>query len=407
MEKLKIIAFTHRKLDISLIGLLHLSDETKDEKLKLLKEQFVFDECMYLSTCNRVELILSTNQELTGKLTDNIIYFLNPAITEENLLKLSQGVQIFENTEALQHLFSVASSMESLVVGEREIITQVRKAYEFCHQHKLTSDKIRLTIQQTILTAKQIYTETNIALHPVSVVSLACRKFLELSLPHTSRILVVGAGETNSQVVGHLAKRGYRNISVFNRTFSKANSLANSVGGTAFPLDKLQEFAEGFDVLITCTSSSAPIITEHIYQSLLQGDASRKIVIDLAVPADVDPEVISRFNIHLISVNNLETEAKKNLAQRHLELTKCSAIVSERVEETLQLFKEREIEIAFSGIPQKVKAIRETAVNEVFANDLRKLDPKTREVVDNLLAYMEKKYNAVAMKTAKETWMEN
>ncbi|MBC7862963.1 MAG: glutamyl-tRNA reductase [Bacteroidia bacterium] len=406
MEELKIIALTHKNLDIASVGFLHLDEEKQKEKLPVLKQRFGFSELMFLSTCNRIEFIFTSDENVSEEILKSIFLELQPESDNETLNLLAENAAIFTGEAALKHLFAVASSIDSLVVGEREIITQVRKAYEFCNALGLTGDKIRMVIKQTIITAKEIYTQTNIAKNPVSVVSLAYRKLRELNIPVDARFIIVGAGETNTLMAKYLKKHQYTNFSVFNRTVSKGWDLANVLGGTAYPLENLKSFNEGFDVIITCTGSAEPVITTEIYASLLKGEKNKKVVIDLAVPNDLDAGVLKKFDVNLIAVSNLREVAKENLLQRESELEHCYRIIEEKTINYRSLYRERKIELAFSEIPQRVKEIKESAMNDVFAKDLSSLDAKSKEVLDKVISYMEKKYNAVAMKTAKEAMLD-
>lgn len=393
-------------MDIDRLGFLHLDDENQAKKLPVLQKKFGFSELMFLSTCNRVEFILATNKNVGPETLREIFLELKPELDNETLNALSENASVISGEAALHHLFSVASSLDSLVVGEREIITQVRKAFEFCRRLGLTGDRIRLAIQQTIVTAKEIYTQTNISRNPVSVVSLAYRKLRELNISNDARFIVIGAGETNATMVKYLKKHAYANFAVFNRTLAKAEFLANELGGKAYPLEALKNYNGGFDVIITCTGSDEPIITTDVYEKLICGERNRKVVIDLAVPNDLDAEVLHKFDVNLIAVSNLREVAKENLAEREAEMEKCTVIIERKVEETQQIFREREVELAFADIPQRVREIKEIAINEVFAKDMSQLDEKGKEVLDKVLSYMEKKYNAVAMKTAKEALLE-
>lgn len=402
MEELKIVALTHKTLDIESIGFLHLEQNKRKILLPALQKKFGFSELMLLSTCNRVEFIFTSRENITEKLLSAIFLALNPELKNETLNLFVKKGNIYSGENALKHLFEVASSIDSLVVGEREIITQVRKAYEFCNSLNLTGDKIRLAIQQTIVTAKEIYTKTNIAKNPVSVVSLAYRKLRDLNIPTDARFILIGAGETNSLMAKYFKKHKYTNFSIFNRTLTKAKTLAKELGGRAFKLEELEKFKEGFDVIISCTGSIEPIITTKIYKSILIGEKSKKVVIDLAVPNDLDAAVLEKYDINLIAVSNLREVAKENLLARQSELAQCYRIIDEKIVEFKQLFRQRQVELAFSEIPQRVKEIKETALNEVFAKDFHALDKKSKEVLDKVISYMEKKYNAVAMKTAKK-----
>jgi glutamyl-tRNA reductase len=288
------------------------------------------------------------------------------------------------------------------VVGEREIITQVRKAYEFCNKLGLTGDFIRMVVKHTIETAKDVFTNTSIAKNPVSVVSLAYRQLRDLGIKNEARIVMIGSGETNTSMANYLQKHKYANFTIFNRTVSNAEKLANKIGASFFALNELENYNQGFDVLITCTGSTEAVINNSNYNKLLSGDKSKKVIIDLALPADVHTEVLTAHNIHYINISSLKEQAEKNLQLRHSEIGKCRAIIESRLQEFRSLYDERKIELAFGEIPKQVKAIKDLAVNEVFLKEINSLDDKSKEVLDKVLSYVEKKYNAVAMKTAKE-----
>jgi glutamyl-tRNA reductase len=402
LDSLQIVAFTHKQIKINEIGLLHLSEESQEQILPAIKTKFFFSEFMFLSTCNRVELIFKTPDDISRATLSSILTEINPTISNEDAETIANSAAIFKGIHAVEHLFNVASSLDSLVIGEREIITQVRRAYEVCNKIGVTGDLIRLLIKHTIETAKDVYTNTDIAKNPVSIVSLAYRQLRDLNIKNDARILIIGAGETNTTLAKYLQKHKYANFVIFNRTESKAQVLANELGGIAFQLDELKNYTKGFDVLITCTSSETPIVTKEIYTSLLAGEKGKKVVIDLAVPNDIDRNLPNEFDIKLIAVETLKDQAQENLVKREKELNACSNVISTHIDEFLQIHRERSVELAFGEIPKRVREIKEVALNEVFAKDLGTLDTQSREVLDKVLAYMEKKYNAVAMKTAKE-----
>jgi glutamyl-tRNA reductase len=402
VNKFKSIAVTHKHFDINDIGKFHIDEKEWSNRLSSLKRSNEIEEIMFLSTCNRVEFLLNTRHEINNGFLKKFIASVYPEIKTEDVDKAISSALVFEGEKALQHLFQVAASIDSLVVGEREIITQVRNAYEVCNKLYLTGDMLRLVIQKTIECAKKVYTNTNISRNPVSVVSLAYRKLRELNVKLSSRFLIIGSGVTNSTMAKYLKKHGFSNFVVFNRTLANAEKLANSLSCKAFPLAELKDFKNGFDVIVTCTGSSESIITKKIYSSLIGNDQSKKIVIDLAVPNDLDEEILKNYDINLIAVNNLQEIARKNLLEREKELAACLKIIETNVEEFRKEFKEREVELAMSSVPQKVKEIRQTAVNEVFAKEIKKLDIESKETLDKVIAYLEKKYISVPMKMAKE-----
>lgn len=384
------------------LALLHLNEEAQSLFLGKLKVNFNFDELLHLSTCNRVEFFVCTDTLLNETTIQNILKFVNPQLSVSDLKQFASSAELFEGDEAINHVFELASSIKSLVVGEREIITQVRKAYELCNSLNLTGDFIRLLVKQTIETAKEVFTNTDIAKNPVSVVSLAYRQLRDLGIKNEAKIIMVGSGETNTNMANYLQKHKYANFTIFNRTLSNAETLAQKLNATAFSLNDLNTYNKGFDVLITCTGSTEPVITDSVYQTIKAGDNTKKVIIDLALPADIDKQVIENNNIHYIDINSLKSQAEKNLDLRKGEVDKCRAIIKTKLEEFISLYNERKIELAFGEIPKQVKAIKELAMNEVFSKEINSLDDKSKEVLDKVLNYVEKKYNAVAMKTAKE-----
>ncbi len=401
MNKFKIIAFTHKTTDVNDIGKLHVEDHIASEKLALVKAVMDIEEMLYLSTCNRVEFMLSVEQEIDAVFLEGFFKAFNQDWDTDYLDWIQKNVQVFDGEAALRHLFNVASSIDSLVVGEREIITQVRNAYEKCDGYGLTGDLIRLVVKKTIETAKEIYTETNIARNPVSVVSLAYRKLRSLNVKKDSRFIIIGSGVTNTTMAQYLKKHKFANFTVFNRTLSNAEKLAHELSGNAFPLSELNNYKGGFDIIVTCTGSSESIITPAVYKSLVGNDTSKKIVIDLAIPNDLDAEILNNYDVNLIAINNLQEIAKENLKAREQELDTCKVIIDANIYEFRQVLKTRKVELAMSEVPKKVKEIRETA-NEVFAKELNALNPESKEVLDKIISYMEKKYISVPMKMAKE-----
>lgn len=401
MNKIKIIAFTHKNTDVNDIGKLHMDETALSGRLENVKNTAKVDELFYLSTCNRVEFMISNHEKLNNAFLKKFFSAFDPTWTDTDINWAIKNAQLFEGDEAMRHLFNVASSIDSLVVGEREIITQVRNAYEKCNELGLTGDVIRLAIKKTIETAKDVYTHTGIAHNPVSVVSLAYRKLRALNVKQDARFLIIGSGITNTTMAKYLNKHKFANFTVFNRTLANAQKLASELNGKAYPLSELKNFKEGFDIIVTCTGAAESIITPEIYKSLVGTDKSKKVVIDLAIPNDLDAEILNNYDVNLIAINNLQEVAKENLMAREQEMQACHTIIEKNIEEFKQELKARQVVLAMSEVPNKVKEIRETA-NLVFAKELQNMDIESKEVLDKILAYMEKKYISVPMKMAKD-----
>ena len=402
LDQFHIIAFTHRNLELNDIGQLHIEELKQEERLQTLAAALKLDELMFLSTCNRVEFIFCTKREVDFNFVMKFFETLYPEFTREQIGHFAHRGDQFKGIGAVEHMLSVASSIDSMVVGEREIITQVRNSFEASKKMNLTGDFIRLVLRHTIETAKRVYTETSIATKPVSVVSLAYHKLRDMNIPLDARILIIGAGVTNTNMSKFLRKHGFKKFTVYNRTLSKAENLAKDLHGEAFSLTELDNHSNGFDVIITCTGSEGHIITPDTYSKLLKEDNDRKVVIDLALPQDLHPEIVENNPVTHISIDVLQKISNENLKERSKEIQHVEEIISEALFDFKHIQKMRSVEIAMRDVPQKVKEIKSTAMNEVFKNDLAELDDHSREVLEKVIEYMEKKYMSVPMIMAKE-----
>ena len=384
-----------------------ICQENLTEKLHKVKAQFGISEIFYLATCNRVAFVMMTPQTVDKEFTKQFMGALNIGLCPISTVAFLEAASIYEDKEALEHLLRTSCSLESLIVGEKEILPQLRKAYENCREAGLTGDGLRMFMNCIVKTAKEVYTHTNISKNPISVVSLAYRKLKDFKLSSSDRILIIGAGETNRNLSKYLQKHKFSNFAVFNRTLSKAQQLAADLNGEAFTIDALKEYKKGFDVIITCTSATEPIITPELYVSLLNGDTGRKTIVDLAIPNDTDPEVLKKFPVSYIEVCSLNEVAKRNLKERYEELSHAENIITENITAFIVELKQRRIELAMRQVPEKIKEIRNTAINSVFAEEVQGMDQHSRDVLEKIINYMEKKYISVPMVMAKDILVNN
>lgn len=407
MEYLKIIAFTHKQIDLKSLGKLVICEQTLDDRLRNIQSELNIKEIFYVGTCNRVEFVFTAAAELDKSFIARFLHVLDMGLPEEYMENFINNVSTYEKEEAFNHLLRTSCSLESLVVGEKEILAQVRRAYDACQKAGFTGDYMRMIMNRVVKTAKEVYTHTNISRNPVSVVSLAYRKLRELNMCGNSRLLIIGAGETNNNIAQYLKKHKYSNFSVFNRTLEKAESLANELNGKAYPLAELANYKEGFDVIITCTGATEPILTTEIYNSLLNGETGKKVIVDLAVPNDTALEVRENFPIHYIEVESLKEVARKNIQERYDELVSAEHIIEENIREFEAVLRQRRVELAMSEVPKKIKEIKEKAVNTVFAEEINSLDDEAKAILEQVISYMEKKYISVPMVMAKEILVKN
>lgn len=384
----------------------HLADDRRQEVLSNVIKHTGIQELMYLSTCNRVEIIFTLPHYVCPGVTANMLKLIQPNLEESEIRSIAARAERFNGIEAAEHLLNVAASLDSAIIGEREIITQLRKAYEECDALGLTGDDLRLMIRQCIQTAKEVFTSTDLAKKPVSVVSLSWEQFRTFSLPADSRILLIGAGQIIRNFSKFLFENDYRNLTFVNRTLANAQTLSDSFGGKALPLDELSQFTEGFDALISCTGSDSHVVDANLYETILRSETSQKIIIDLAVPNDIHPNVISTFNVDYLDMNQIRERAQENIQYREQAIADCMPIIQAGLRECEKVHKERRIEKAMTSIPETIKEIRSTALGSVFAKDLETLDDHSRDVLEKIMNYMEKKYISIPMRMAKEVLLD-
>lgn len=364
------------------------------QKLSAIKSDLRAKELFYLATCNRVLYLILREEKLS--------------IDEQHMLFGGQDLDLvtdFSGEEAVRHLFEVASSIHSLVVGEREILKQLRDAYAKQRTWGTTGDMIRLVMQQTVRTAKRIYARTRIGDKPVSVVSLAVKQFMKHQLPTTSRIAIVGAGETIQLMLKHLTKKGYRNFVIFNRSLDRGQAVATKIGATAYSLEEISSYDQPVDCVIACTGASeATVRTGQVPQQWVDDNL---VWIDLGVPQDIDSVIAGQAGERYIGLAALKNLASENLAFRRKEVDKAEHIIVDSIGECRDALMQRNIEVAFRDIPNEIKQVRKKAISEVFANDFEELDDNSREIVERMLTYMEKKCISIPMKVARQIAIES
>ncbi len=361
---------------------------------------------MLVSTCNRVEVYFVSHRITDNAFLRELFEVLYPHWDERQVAQTAKDTELLDGLDAVRHIFQVAGSLDSLVVGEREILSQIRNAFNRSDELGLTGEMLRLTVRKTIETAKRIFTETDVANRPVSVVNLAYRSLMAYDLEKDARFLVVGAGVTNTAMLKKLKKQGYSDFSIYNRTLANAEKLVELVGGKAYDLADIANHTTGFDVVVTCTGASHQVITHDLYRELLGNDDNQKFVVDLAVPNDFDPVIKQQHPVEVIEVSSLKAMAERNMAERKKALVQCESIVDESLADFGINYEERQVELAMREVPERIREIKDKTMAEVFAKRLNHVDDDTRALMNEMLSYMEKKVNAVTMKKAKEIMLQ-
>lgn len=405
LEGYKILTVTHKNTHVKEIGKYVIQKREEEElstKLHELKEYFGLDELFYLATCNRVMYFFYTEKDLDNNFSFRFFQKINPELTPNDLFLLPKKITFLTGDNALKHLYEVSASVDSLVVGEREILRQLREAYEQNKEYGLTADKMRLAMNSAVAAAKNVYANTRIGQKPVSVVSLAIKEMMQQDLTEDARIVIVGAGQTNQLVAKFLQKYNFKNVTIYNRSLSRAEQVASTLNGQAKLLSELPNHEGSFDCLIVCTAATEAIIDAELYGKLLNGETDKKVVIDLSIPYNVDKSVFEAYDATHIEIEGLRALAKENLAFREKEVTHAKRLLRNNLEDFHAIFKERKLVLAMRHIPKEIKAIKSHAMNHVFRKEMEELDEDSRMIVEKMLNYMEKRCIGIPMQAAKE-----
>ncbi|MCX6929303.1 MAG: glutamyl-tRNA reductase [Verrucomicrobia bacterium] len=284
------------------------------------------DEVVLLSTCNRVEIY-----GVTSKWNGNAHRIFQQLATGE--FDFAPHIYVKEGAEAVEHLFSVTSGLDSMVIGETEITGQVKQAYLAAQEAKLTGRVTNRLFQTALQTAKEIRTQTGIGRGATSVGSVAV-ELAERIFDHDlseKTVMIIGAGKMGEACVRHLAKKGARSVLVSNRSYDRALSLATEFGGRAIRFeDCLPAMAEA-DIVVSSTGAPQVILHRDDVASVMHSRRNRPLfLIDIAVPRDIAAEVEQLDNVYLYNVDHLEAIVRENVRHREQELARCQAILSER-----------------------------------------------------------------------------
>lgn len=283
-------------------------------------------EVVLLSTCNRVE-IYGVTENAVGS-AESLFRWINPGGKD-----LSPHLFLHEGADAVRHLFSVASGLDSMMIGETEITGQVKHAYQTAQAAKLTGGVLNRVFQKALQAGKEIRTRTQIGRGAISVGSAAVEMAEKIFGSDLSRqtIMIIGAGKMGEACVRHLAKKGNRTVLVSNRSFERAQGLAAEFGGRALRLDECLPAMTDADIVVSSTGCPETILHREEIEAVMKSRRNRRLVlIDIAVPRDIEPEVQKVNGVYLYNIDDLEALVRENVRQREQELEQCRAIVEEQ-----------------------------------------------------------------------------
>jgi glutamyl-tRNA reductase len=284
------------------------------------------EEVVLLSTCNRVEVY-----GVTPQVNGNVHRLFQHLSTGD--VDFAPHLYIKEGAEAVRHLFSVTSGLDSMVIGETEITGQVKQAYLAAQEAKLTGRVTNRLFQTALQAAKEIRTQTGIGRGATSVGSVAvelAERIFDRDMSGKT-VMIIGAGKMGEACIRHLAKKGARSVLVSNRSYDRALNLATEFGGRAVRFDECLPAMAQTDIVVSSTGSPQTILHRDDVASVMAGRSNRPLfLIDIAVPRDIDAEVEQLDNVYLYNVDHLEAIVRENVRQREQELGRCEAIINER-----------------------------------------------------------------------------
>jgi len=389
MIKIVNIGMNHETAPVELRELAAFGEHNIDEVMNAISSIKDIKESIVLSTCNRVEILFTTDNEKGG--TESVIDFLcrYSQISREKLLPI---LYIYNDQEAIRHIFRVGASLDSLIIGEPQILGQVKEAYRIAVDHKSSSVILNKLMHRTFSLAKKIRTETEISGSAVSIsfaaVELGKKIFGDLE---GKKVLLIGAGEMAELAATYLVHNRVDKIKVANRTFRRAVEVADQFHGETISFEEIGDQLLYIDIVITSTASPEPIISSDQVKKAMKGRKNRPLFfIDIAVPRNVESRVNEIENAFVYNMDDLKGIIESNLSKRKNEAVKAERMVDEEVIKFSEWLKTLDVVPTIVALKEKCKKIRQIELKKTLSR-LGNLTPEQRKRVEDLALSITKK----------------
>jgi len=375
-----VAGLSHRNAPVELREQLAVDEDKLRELLRDIASTSVVNEAIILSTCNRVEVYAAA--DVPGEARTALFRKLcrhrgvEPAVVEAALYTYAEG-------DAVRHAFRVASSLDSMVIGEPQILGQVKDAFALAQSCEAVGPALHSLFTQAFAVAKKVRTETEIARHAVSVsfaaVELAKKIFAGLQ---GKAVLLVGAGKMSELAARHLVEQGVFPVYVTNRTWARAQEMARALSGTAVPFDELSTALAAVDIVVTSTGAPEPVMRREMVQRIMHGRRGRPLFfIDIAVPRDVDGAVGELDNVYCYDIDDLKQVVDANIRERVREAHRAEALVEREVTKFVARLGDIEVVPTIVSLRERLEAIRSGEVKRTLAR-LPAATPETREAIE-------------------------
>jgi glutamyl-tRNA reductase len=378
-----IVGLNHKTAPVEVREQLAFSNELLSKALHEMASCKGIDEGLILSTCNRVEVCAVVRDTEEGYKV--LKQFLEHIHGDRYRGLLASHLYFYETHEAIRHVFRVASSLDSMVLGEPQILGQIKDAFETALAHKTTGIILNKLFHKAISVAKRVRTETQIAENPVSVstaaVDLASRIFGQFE---QTSVLLIGSGDMAESAARHLHGLCVKRICIIGRNYERACELAHTFQGKAVPYENLfQELVEA-DIVICSTGATQYLLSETQMREIIQARKNRPIfLIDLAVPRNIEPRVNEIDNVFLYNIDDLQQVVETNMKQRQKEAIKAEAIVAEEVQRLFKWLKSLDVVPTIVAIREMAEEIRQAETQRIL-NRLGELPSNARETLEAL-----------------------
>ncbi len=374
-----VLGLSHKTAPVEIREKLTFPQAEQGEALKELLNSDFISEAVIVSTCNRTEVYFVCTSEEKGK--EEAIKFIssNRKLPPKSF---QSYLYSFSDRAAVYHLLRVVSSLDSMVVGEAQILGQIKKAYEVALESGATRAIFNRLFRQALEVGKLVRTETSIGESAVSIsyaaVQLAKNVFEDLS---GRRAMIIGAGEMGELTVVHLLDCGIKSIYVVNRTFKRAVELARKFGGQPFSFEQLYDCLAEADIVISSTGATGFVVTEGKVAEVMKKRKNRPLFfIDIAVPRDVEPAVGGLYNVFLYDIDDLEQVVESNKKEREKEAQKAESIIEGEVEEFFDWLSTLEVVPLLSSFRRQIEEIKNIEL-ETFLNKMPHLSEKEQEAI--------------------------
>ncbi|MCX8027605.1 MAG: glutamyl-tRNA reductase [Thermodesulfovibrionales bacterium] len=370
-----VVGLNHKTANLDIRERLAFSPEKLERGLQDIKKIPQVKEVAILSTCNRVELYLHTDNN------SDVYSDIEHALSNLHQIQreqFSQHLYKYEGVDAIRHVFRVAASLDSMVIGEPQILGQIKEAFEISLKKKTTGVVLNKLLSSSISTAKRIRTETKIAEHAVSISYAAVELAKKIFSTLKGKIsLLIGAGEMAELAAKHLINNGVDRVVVTNRTYERACALAEGLKGKAIRFEDFFDELIKIDIVICSTAAPTYILTKEHMQKLMKLRRNRPIfIIDISVPRNIDPEINSIDNVYLYDVDDLQDVVDSNMQNRKAEAKKAEDIVLQEVEKFVKWLDSLEVIPTIIDIRRHVERIRDDEF-EKMRHKLTNLDDNT------------------------------